>query len=119
MNDIKEKVLKELNELFDATEIALNEWSGTGNLQFPHLLSTLAGRLNWDEKQLRRFDPFVREYVRGHTNWHVTRGAHGGIMRTTDKQKKETDRLNKESIKKQLKEELEAKLASVSSENKE
>lgn len=117
MNDVKDRVLKELNELFDATETALTEWTGAGNLQFPHLLGTLAAKLNWDEKQLRRLDPFVREYVRSNSNWHVTRGAHGGIMRTTDKQKKENERLNKELVKRQVKEELETKLAAIVSEN--
>jgi hypothetical protein len=112
-NDVKEKVLGELDELFRATDQALTEWTGEGNLQFPVLLGQLAVKLNWDDKQLREADPFVRKYVRSHPDWHVTRGAHGGIMRASEKQKKEAAKTAKELATKQMKEAIEAKAAAT------
>jgi hypothetical protein len=69
--------------------------------------------LNWDEKQLREADPFVRKYVRSHPDWHVTRGAHGGIMRASEKQKKEAAKAAKELASKQMKDAIEAKAAAA------
>ena len=71
----------------------------------------IAVRMKWDEKQVRDADPFVRFHVRNHPEWHVTRGAHGGIMRKSDKDKKEALRLAKELAKKQMSDALEAKAA--------
>ena len=113
MNDTKEKILKEFNEIIDATEISLNEWSGEGNLQIPVLLGMVAIQLNFDEKQVRRADPIVREYVRSHPDWHITRGAKGGIMKTSERQKKEDAKLAKDLAKKQMQEALEAKATSL------
>jgi len=113
-NPTKEKILADISDLIDSTEIALNEWAGDGNLQFPVLLGMIAVKNNWDEKQVRRADPFVREYVRNHPEWYVTRGAHGGIMKTADKQKKDASKLAKELTKKQLQDAIEAKLLSES-----
>jgi len=112
---VKEKVLLELGELFDVTNQALSEWTGEGNLQFPQLLGAIAMKLNWNEKQVREADPFVRKYVRSNPDWYVTRGAHGGIMRASERQKKEAVRLEKELAKKQMQEALEAKAAAAKS----
>jgi hypothetical protein len=115
MNDgtVKQKVLNELSELFDVTDQALSEWTGDGNLQFPALLLKMAVKLNWTDKQMREADPFVRKYVRSHPDWHVTRGAHGGIMRASERQKKEAARAAKELVKKQLQDEIESKAAAT------
>lgn len=110
---VKQKVLNELSELFDVTDQALSEWTGEGNLQFPQLLLKMAVRLNWSDKQMREADPFVRKYVRSHPDWYVTRGAHGGIMRSSEKQKKEELRVAKETAKKQLQDQIEAQAAAV------
>lgn len=110
-NPVIQSVLDELTQLFISTDQALSEWSGEGNLQFPVLLGMMAVKLNWDEKQVREADPFVRKYVRSHPDWHVTRGAHGGIMRMSEKQKKEAAKAAKDQAKKQMQEALEAKAA--------
>jgi hypothetical protein len=110
-NDTKEKLLNEYSELMAATDVALSEWSGEGNLQFPVLLGMMAVRANWDEKQVREADPFVRKYVRSHPDWYVTRGAHGGIMRSAEKQKKEAAKAAKDLVKKQMQDAIEAKAA--------
>jgi hypothetical protein len=109
--DTKEKLINEYSELMNATDTALNEWSGEGNLQFPVLLGMIAVRLNWDEKKVREEDPFVRKYVRNHTDWHVTRGAKGGIMKASEKQKKDAAKLAKDLAKKQMQDAIEAKAA--------
>lgn len=103
--------LEKLTAIFQATDQALSEWAGEGNLQFPILLGIIAVRMQWDEKQVRDADPFVRFHVRNHPDWHVTRGAHGGIMRKSDKDKKDAIRLAKELAKKQMSDALEAKAA--------
>lgn len=115
MNDTIQKVTESLAVIFAATEEALNEWQGEGCLQIPTLVASLALKLNWDVKQIRENDPLVRYYIRNNPEWHVTRGAHGGIMRVTDKNKKEADKASKQAIKEQVKADIEAKLADSSS----
>ncbi len=109
--NVKQKVLDELSQLFDVTDNALIEWTGDGNLQFPALLSKMAIKMNWSDKQMREADPFVRKYVRSHPDWYVTRGAHGGIMRASEKQKKEADKAAKDLVKKKMQDEIDAKVA--------
>ena len=94
----------------------LTEWAAgktEGNLQFPVLLGMIAFRMNWDEKQVRENDPLVRYYVRHNPEWHVTRGAHGGIMRASDKQSKLAAKAAKEAVKAQLKAAIDTKTAVV------
>ena len=109
MNETAKEVINDLLPIFDATELALNEWQGEGNLQMPVLIELIAKKLNWDDKQARRSDPFVREYIRKSKEWHITRGAYGGIMRAQDKQKKEDAKSAKSSIRKQMEAAIEAK----------
>jgi hypothetical protein len=112
MSDTIENNLETLRALFQETDRALSEWTDEGkNLQFPVLLGMIAVRLNWNEKQVRDNDPIIRYHVRNHPDWYVTRGAHGGIMRTSEKQKKDNLRLAKELAKKQMADALEAKVA--------
>lgn len=114
MSNIVQNVLDRLAPLFQATDEALSEWTGEGNLQFPVLLGMMAVKLNWDEKQVRENDPLVRYYVRNNPDWYVTRGAHGGIMRSTEKQKKEGDKLAKDLAKAQMKAAIDAKTSAAS-----
>lgn len=112
MSDTLQTMLDKLTSLFKTTDEVLSDWSGSkseGNLQFPVLLGMIAVKLNWDEKQLRENDPIVRYYVRNNPDWYVTRGAHGGIMRSTDKQNKEAAKQAKEAVKAQLQAVIDAK----------
>jgi hypothetical protein len=113
-NDTVKSVLDNLEAIFTATNDCLNDWKGDGNLQFPALVGMMAVKLNWDEKQMREADPLIRYYVRKHPDWYVTRGAHGGIMRTTEKQKKEAAKSAKASAKDQLRAQIEAKASTLS-----
>ena len=117
MSDTIKTVTDQLVVIFTATEEALNAYQGEGNLQFPTLMGMLAAKMNWTEKQVRESDPIVRYYVRSNPDWHVTRGAHGGIMRTSDRQKKEQARMAKEALKQQMKATIEAKAAQATDSN--
>lgn len=110
MNNTIQVAMDRLLPVFQATDEALNNWNGDGCLQFPTLMTTLALKMNWDEKQMRENDPFVRWYVRNHPDWHVTRGAHGGIMKMEDKQKKDSVKQAKATAKAEMKAALEAEI---------
>ena len=115
MSNTVQTVLDKLASLFQVTDEVLGEWANgnkEGNLQFPILLGMIAVKLNWDEKQVRENDPLVRFYVRLNPEWYVTRGAHGGIMRATEFQKKETAKAAKAAAKAQMQAAIEAKTAS-------
>jgi len=115
MDNSISSALEGLTDIFTATGEVLNEWHGNVNLQFPVLMGMLAVRMNWDEKQVRENDPLVRYYVRKHPDWYVTRGAHGGVMRIADKQKKEATTAKRLSLKNQIRQEIEARVAQVTS----
>lgn len=119
MSDVIEKYCSKVKTLCAATEETLNEWEGEGNLQFPDLLKMMAVKYNWDEKQVRQADPTVRDFVRDHPNWYVTRGAHGGIMKSTTKQKKDEEKMSKELAKQQMREAIAAKTAAQKAETEE
>jgi hypothetical protein len=89
----------------------LNEWTGEGCYQLPALLGQIKLKMNWTDKQLRANDPIIREYLRNHPDWYVTRGAHGGIMRATERQKKEALKEAKAQVKAELIAQLEAEVA--------
>jgi hypothetical protein len=63
--------------------------------------------MNWNEKQVKEFDPIVRYYVRNNPEYHVTRGAHGGIMRSSDRQKKIQAQAEKAALKQQMRAKIE------------
>jgi hypothetical protein len=112
MSDTINNNLEILRALFQQTDEVLSEWvEENKNLQVPVLLGMMAVRFNWNEKQVRDNDPFVRFHVRNHPDWHVTRGAHGGIMRASEKQKKEAIVIAKALAKKQVADAIEAQIA--------
>lgn len=111
MNRNIQRQIDTLLPVWNATDEVLNEWKGEGCLQLPSLLGMLAVKLNWNEKQLREYDPFVRAYLRNHEDWHVTRGAKGGIMRRADKDKKEAEKLAKKQAREQVAAAIAAKAA--------
>ena len=114
MNENIKRSVEKFESIANAAEVALNEWTGDGCLQFPALLATMAVKFNWDEQEIRRNDPLVRFYIREHNDWHVTRGAHGGIMRMSDKAKKEQSKTAKNAAKEAARAAVEAKEAPVS-----
>lgn len=111
MSEVIQATLDRLAEIFTVTDEVLSDWTGETNLQFPVLLGMIAVKMNWDEKQVREADPLIRFYIRNNPDWYVTRGAHGGIMRSSDKQKKELAKANKDAIKKQMQAIIDAKVA--------
>lgn len=111
MSDVIETVTSQLVIVFKATDEILSDWKSDGNMQFPNLLNMLMVKMNWTDKQVREADPLVRYYIRNNPNYFVTRGARGGIMRTSDRQKKEQAKSLKESLKQQMRANIEAKVA--------
>lgn len=101
--------------MFQIVDEVLNDWTGEGCLQFPTLMGTVTIKMNWEgeegEKLARANEPIIRDYVRNHPNWYVTRGAHGGIMRASEKQKKEEALAAKKRAKAELAAAIEATIA--------
>lgn len=101
--------------MFQIVDEVLDAWNGEGCLQFPTLMGQVNAKMNWvgkeGEKLSRANEPIIRDYVRNHPNWYVTRGAHGGIMRASDKQKKEEAKAAKDKAKAELAAALEAEVA--------
>jgi hypothetical protein len=83
-------------------------------LQVPNLIGMVAIQLNWNEEQIKNNDPLIRAYVRQHPEWHITRGAHGGIMKRSEYQKKEDAKLAKEKATRELKASILAKYTAAS-----
>ena len=108
-----DNTLDDLKPIFKTIDDCLTEWKGDGNLQFPTLIGMIALKLSWDDKQLREHDAIVRFYVRKHPDWHVTRGAHGGIMPATEKHKRDAIKIAKEIAKNQVKDAVAAKLVTT------
>lgn len=100
--------------MFEIVDEVLDAWSGEGCLQFPNLMGPVIDKMGWigeeGKKIARANEPIIRDYVRNHPNWHVTRGAHGGIMRASEKQKKEDAKAAKEKAKADLQASIEAEL---------
>lgn len=105
--------LENLRAIFQATDSALAEWTEEGNLQLPKLLAKMALRMNWNQDQVREADPFIRYYLRNHPDWHITRGAHGGIMRKSDKLKRDAVKIAKEQARQQVEAAVTAKAAEL------
>ena len=94
-----------------AVDEALSDWKGEGCLQFPILMGTLTVKLGWDNETQRKKEPIIREYVLNHPDWYVTRGAHGGIMRRSEKEQKDAAKAAKDKAKAELNAALEAEVA--------
>jgi len=102
-NNIQNYFDSQLAPLFNVVEEVLNDWTGDKCYQLPVLLMNIATRMNWDTdgKQLRAKDSIIRDYIRNHPDWDITRGAHGGVVRRSAK-------LNKEAAAKAKRESIEA-----------
>jgi len=115
LTEYRERLSAELSELFDATDKAIEEaWTGEGNVQLPPLIVKMAVKCNWDEKTMRENDPIIRKYLRKHPVWYVTRGAHGGIMKREEFEKKNASKIAKDLAKQEMKAMLEAKALQAS-----
>lgn len=104
------------HSVFSATEVALNEWKSEDNLPFPTLVGMVSVKMNIDPNNLTDIDPIVRQYVRKHPDWKVSRGAKGGIQRLSVYDKKQAEKAAVEAAKKQIAAQIDAKVAAQSSE---
>ena len=117
MNEIKnQNAVDKAMDLWKFVDEALSEYTGTDNLQLPTLMEILMAKMGLDVKQFRKLDALVRFYIsEDHPDWVSRRGAHGGVMRRADVQKKAQDILNKMLEKNKLKAVIEAKVSSGAS----
>lgn len=83
------------------------------NLQFPDLMSKIVLKLELDEKMAREMDAIVRFHVRRHSDYGVTRGAHGGIVCLATKRAKEEAKLEKLKAKNEMAEQIQKKIESL------
>lgn len=115
MSDPVESFLNEQKPMLELVGEILDGWNGEGCYKVPALVLAVAGKLNWNSDQARRNDPLIRAYLKDHPTWYVTRGAHGGIMKRAEHDKKEAAKLAKEKAKQEIALTLAAKMAQQTS----
>lgn len=113
MSDPVESFLDSQRPLLKLVDEMLEEWKSDSCYQVPQLLLNMGARENWNSEQLRKFDPIVRAYLKDHPVWYVTRGAHGGIMKRAEHDKKEADKAAKEAAKIALKAKIDAAITAT------
>jgi hypothetical protein len=96
--------------IFLFVDNVLQSWVGEGCYKLPLLLEQVSDQFQWNEEQFRAKDPVVRDYLRNHEHYYVTRGAHGGVGRRTDLDKKEAVLRNKKQAKDDIMSAIEADL---------
>lgn len=101
--------------IFLTVDKILNDWEENGNYQIPLLIANLSTELNWTLKQIKQYDPIVRQYLRKHPLYHITAGAGGGVMRISDKLKKQELISAKMKAREEVQAELDAKVAAMKS----
>ena len=115
MNDNVKNYLGFCQEVADATELALTEYFAKSeeNLQFPNLVTMITNAINCDPKIVGDVDQHVRQYVRRHPDYHVSRGAKGGIMKMAVYEKRQAGKAATEAAKKVIAAQVEAKVAAL------
>lgn len=106
-----EKYLTKIQQLCGQTDEVLNEHTGDGSLQFPALLTSMTIKFNWTDKQARENEPYIRGYIREHTEWSLVKGAKGGIKRKSDKP---SDKMARAAAKKDAQAKVESRMAELS-----
>ena len=117
MNSNIEQFKNKIGSLCQAVEEKLESWDEDSNLQVPNLMKMLALHFSWDEKNTKRMDQVVRNYIHDHPEWEISRGVKGGITRKIIKQNKIADKEAKLKAKEDAKKELIAKINDASSVN--
>ena len=81
-----------MTETLQVAEEELAKWNyESGCYQIPLLMTALRARLNWDEKQMRRMDPIMRQFISVSATYVCQIGAKGGVtLRELQKQKEVT-----------------------------
>lgn len=108
MKDSVKNYLSFCQEVAEATEQALVDYfaKSSENLQFPTLVTTVSTLIKCDVKTVGDVDQQVRQYVRRHDDYHVSRGAKGGIMPRASYDKRQ-------AAKKQILAQVDAKVAAA------
>lgn len=104
-------VTEHLSKVFTCIDSIFEELQPQGTLQFKTLFGMVVAKLGLSDSQMRELDPVARYYIRNNPTYYVTRGAGGGIGLASVKAQRDSETASRESIKKKLKADLEAKLA--------
>jgi len=115
MNDNVKNYLAFCQEISEATEQALSEYflKSEENLQFPTLVTMVGNIIKHDPKIVGDVDQHIRQYVRRHPDYRVSRGAKGGIMKMATFLKREAGKAAQEAAKKVIAAQVEAKVAAA------
>ena len=83
----------ELSPLFKVVDDLLGDWDYAKCYQLPVLMMNIKDQMKWEgkegDKQFRAKDPIIRDYIRCHPVYYITRGAHGGVQLRDKLDKKE------------------------------
>lgn len=93
------KITNHLQEIFLATEAALDDWKGEGCLQFSVLFKMVGIKMGADDDQVKLYDPIIRFFISQHSQYSSRRGARGGVIRIEDKLRMEKAKKEKETRK--------------------
>lgn len=116
MSEQVKKATQNAEAIFTATEEALqNDWNQTGKIQFPTLLGMVLVRLNATADAAVEVDTYMRNFVRKHPSYHVSRGAKGGIELMSAYDKRQANKAAVEAAKVSVREKIDAKVASMTS----
>jgi hypothetical protein len=97
--------------IFTFIDAILGNWKDEGCYKLPILLEQLTEEFQWTEEQFLAKDPVVRDYLRNHPVYYVRRGAHGGIGRRAEKNKKDQQLEARKQAKAEVLAAIEAELA--------
>jgi len=115
MSEQVQKEIANVQGIFLATEAALEiDWDQKNNLQFPKLLEMVAKRLNADVSTHVEIDSYIRNFVRKHPKYYVSRGAGGGIMLRSVYEAKQAEKAKAAAAKNAVKAQIDSKLVVAS-----
>jgi len=105
----------ELSPLFKVVDDLLGDWDYEKCYQLPTLMMNIKDQMKWvgkeGDKQFRAKDPIIRDYIRCHPTYYITRGAHGGVQLRDKKDKKEALAEAKKKAKEEISALIDANIA--------
>jgi hypothetical protein len=81
------------------------------DVQIPALLATVGLQLKLEPKRLNELDAVIRDYVRNHPVYFISRGANGGVRVRAEQQAKQDAQAAKKAARAAAKDKIEAKVA--------
>lgn len=105
----------ELSPVFKVVDDLLGDWDYEKCYQIPTLMMNIKNQMKWEgkegDKQFRAKDPIIRDYIRCHSVYYITRGAGGGVQLRDKLDKKEALAEEKKKAKEEVSALIEATIA--------